>query len=90
MWLLYITVIVILIAVHVMANVLISEFQKLLSNLTESLRLEYKNTTQHPDPDVVMKLVHGVLTAIARLAECTPVSRRKPEKDSNRPNYGKE
>jgi hypothetical protein len=46
-----------------MANVHTPEFQKLWSNLIESLRLEYENTVQqHPDSDAVMELVRGVLT----------------------------
>jgi hypothetical protein len=56
-----------------MANVPTPEFQKLWSNLIDSLRLEYKNTMQQ-HPDAVMKLVCGVLTDIAHLAECNPVS----------------
>jgi hypothetical protein len=58
-----------------MANVPTQEFQKLWSNLTESLRLEYENTIkQHPDTDAVMERVRGVLTAIALLTGCTPAS----------------
>jgi hypothetical protein len=56
-----------------MANVPTPEFQKLCSNLTKSLRLEYENAIQHPDADAVMERVRGVLTAIARLAGRTPV-----------------
>jgi hypothetical protein len=56
-----------------MANVSTSEFQKIWSNLIESLRLENENTMQqNPDADAVMEGVHGVLTTIALLAECTP------------------
>jgi hypothetical protein len=58
-----------------MANVTTLEFQKLWSNLIESLRLEHENTAQqHPDADAVMELVRGVLTAIVRLAGYTPAS----------------
>jgi hypothetical protein len=56
------------------ANVHTSEFQKLWSNLIESLKREYENTTQHPHVDAVMERVRGILTAIARLAGCTPAS----------------
>jgi hypothetical protein len=35
--------------------------------------LEYGGTIQHPDTDVVMKHVHGVLAAIAHLVGYTPV-----------------
>jgi hypothetical protein len=45
----------------IMANVPTSEFQNLWSNMTESLRLEYKNTIQHPGTDAVMEHVRGVL-----------------------------
>jgi hypothetical protein len=46
-----------------------------LSNLTETLRLEYENTIQlYPDADFVMERVRGVLSAIARLEGCTAVS----------------
>jgi hypothetical protein len=58
-----------------MANAPTPEFQKLSSNLIESLRLEYENTIQqHPDTDAVVGWVHGVLTTIACLAGCTPAS----------------
>jgi hypothetical protein len=57
---------VIVLVTHMMANVLTPEFQKLWSNLIESLRLEYENTLQqHPDADAVMECVHGVLTIIS-------------------------
>jgi hypothetical protein len=57
-----------------MVNVPTPEFQKLWSNLIESLRLEYENFIQHPDCDSVMERVSGVLTAIAHIAGCTPAS----------------
>jgi hypothetical protein len=51
------------------------EFQKLRSNVTESLRLEYENTIQqHHDTGVLMEPVCGVDAAIARLAGCAPAS----------------
>jgi hypothetical protein len=57
-----------------MANVPTQEFQKLWSNLIEYLRLEYKNTIQHPDWDAVMEHECKVLIAITRLVGCTPAS----------------
>jgi hypothetical protein len=58
-----------------MAKLPTPKFQKLWSNLTESLRLEYESTIQqHPEADAVMERVCGVLTAIARLVECSPAS----------------
>jgi hypothetical protein len=58
-----------------MANVPTPEVQKFCSNLIEYLRLVCENTIQqHPDADAVMEHVCGVLTAIARLAGCTPAS----------------
>jgi hypothetical protein len=58
-----------------MANVPTPEFQKLWSNLIESLRWEYENTVQqHPDADAVMERVHKVITAIAQVAGCTVAS----------------
>lgn len=53
-----------------MANEPTPEFQKLWSNLTEPLRLQYENTIQHPDANSVIEHVCGVLTAIACLAGC--------------------
>jgi hypothetical protein len=51
-----------------MANVPTPELQKLWSNLTESLSLKYENIIQqHPEADVVMELVRGVVVT-ARLA----------------------
>jgi hypothetical protein len=57
-----------------MASVPTLDFQNLWSNLTESLRLEYKNTVQHADTDAVMVYVREVLNPIAHLAGCTPAS----------------
>jgi hypothetical protein len=58
-----------------MTNVPTPQLQKLWSNMTDSLRLEYENTIQQdPDADAVMERVRGVLTAIARLVGCTPAS----------------
>jgi hypothetical protein len=73
-----------------MANIPIPEFQKLWSNLIESLKLEYENTVQqHPDSDAVVKRICGALTPIARLVECTRrVSQRTSEMDSNLPKRG--
>jgi dsRNA-specific ribonuclease len=60
-----------------MANVPTPGFQKLWSNETEALRLEYGDTTQqHPDAGAVVERVCEVLAAIARLAGGTPATRR--------------
>jgi 2C-methyl-D-erythritol 2,4-cyclodiphosphate synthase len=57
------------------ANVRIPGYKKLWWNLTESLRLKYENTLQqHSDADVLMERVRKVITAIASLADYTPVS----------------
>jgi hypothetical protein len=51
-----------------MVNVCIPEFQKLWSNLIESLRLDYENTTQKcPEANAVMVFVLVELTAIELL-----------------------
>jgi hypothetical protein len=64
-----------------MANVPTPEFQKLWSNLIKPLRLEYENTIQqHSDANSVTEHVCGVLTAIACLAGCTPISVSKSAK----------
>jgi hypothetical protein len=71
-----------------MANVPTPEFQKLWSNLIESLRLAYENTIQeHPDADAVMEHVQEVHTVIAFLAGCTPVSWWKSKMDFNCPKH---
>jgi hypothetical protein len=58
-----------------MANVPTPEFQKLCSNLIQSLRLDFETTIQqHPYANVVMERVLGVLTAIVRIAGCTHAS----------------
>jgi hypothetical protein len=58
-----------------MANVSTPQFQKLCSNQIESLKLEYREVTQQdPDAGSVVERVLEVLTAIARLAGCTPAS----------------
>jgi hypothetical protein len=62
------------VVIRTTAKVTTPEFQKLWSNLIEFLRLKYENTIQHPDADAAMVSVRGVLTAIARLAGCTPAS----------------
>jgi selenocysteine lyase/cysteine desulfurase len=60
---------------RVVANVPTPEFQKIWSNLIECLRLEYENTTeQHPDAEALTERIREVVTAIARLAGCTPAS----------------
>lgn len=58
-----------------MAHVRNSGYQKLWSNLAESLRFEQENTIQqHPDADTLMERVCVVVTAIACLAGCVPAS----------------
>jgi hypothetical protein len=58
-----------------MANVSTPGFQNLWPKLIVTLRLEYENSIQqHPDTDVVMERVRGVLASIPRLAGCTPAS----------------
>jgi hypothetical protein len=75
-WFLYIIVTVTVVVTHIMANVPTLEFQKLWSNLTESLRLKYTydNNIQHPYANAVMESVCRVLTTIACLAGCAPSS----------------
>jgi hypothetical protein len=51
-----------------MANILTTEFQKLWSNLIESLRLECESKIQNPDTDAVKELVRRILTEITCLA----------------------
>jgi hypothetical protein len=63
-----------------MANIPTPEFQKLWSNLIESLRLEYENTVQQHPNNAVMNLVCGVLTHVAHLAQCILVSVGKSPK----------
>jgi DNA primase large subunit len=65
--------VVVVVVTHIMADVPTPEFQKLWSNLIESLMLEHENATEQY-PDAVMEHVHDVLTAIAHLEGCTPVS----------------
>lgn len=58
-----------------MVNVPAPDFQKFWSNQIASLRSEYKDAIQqHPDSGGVLERVQVVLTDIARLARCTPVS----------------
>jgi hypothetical protein len=57
-----------------MANVPTPEFQKLRSNLVESLRLVKENTIQHPDADAVREYISGILAATTCVAGCTPES----------------
>jgi hypothetical protein len=71
-----------------MANVSTPEFLNMWSNLIQSLKLEYENTVQqNPDTDAVMECVCGVLVAIARLAECTPMCQWKGEIECNCPKH---
>jgi hypothetical protein len=73
-WFLYIIVTVTVVVTHIMAIVPTLEFQKLWSNLTESLRLKYENNIQHPYANAVMESVCKVLTTIACLEGCAPSS----------------